>query len=68
MTWLAIAEVKMAAGNGDSPFLQQMRGQRIHAQGFSKYSMGVAMLYEQVKKNALKAKMMQINKLMEGTI
>lgn len=68
MTGLAIAEVKMAAGNGDSPFLQQMRGQRIHAQGFSKYSMGVAMLYEQVKKNALKAKMMQINKLMEGTI
>ncbi len=68
MTGLAIAEVKMAAGNGDSPFLQHMRDQRIHAEGFSKYSVGVAMLYEQVKKNALKPKMMRINKLMEGTL
>lgn len=68
LTGLAIAEVKMAMGNGDTPFLQQMRSRRIHAQGFSKYSIGVAMLYEQVKKNALKPKMMRINKLMEGII
>jgi hypothetical protein len=61
---LAIAEVKMDAAHGDSPFLEQMRAQKIRQNGFSKYSIGVAMLYNQVKKNALKAKMLWLGKLM----
>ena len=63
---LAIAEVKMDANHGASPFLAQMRAQKIRRQGFSKYSIGVAMLYDQVKKNALKPKMLWIEKMMKG--
>lgn len=64
MDGLAIAEVKMDASHGNSPFLEQMRSQKIRQNGFSKYSVGVAMLYDQVKKNALKAKMLWLGKLM----
>lgn len=60
---IAVAEVKRAAGHAESPFLAQMRAQRIRPQGFSKYCLGVALLYDQVKKNTLKPKMMQIEKL-----
>lgn len=65
---LAVVEVKMDAQNHHSPFLLQMRAQRIHPLGFSKYCIGVSMLYDQVKKNALKPKLMQINKMMQGAI
>lgn len=64
---LAIAEVKMDASHGDSPFLAQMRAQKIRQNGFSKYSVGVAMLYDQVKKNALKAKLLWLGKLMAAS-
>ncbi len=65
---LVIAEAKMNAGFETSPFLAQMRSQRIPPQGFSKYCMGVAMLYENVKKNGIKAKMIKINKLTRGVV
>jgi hypothetical protein len=45
-----------------------MRAQKIRPQGFSKYSLGVAMLYEQVKKNALKPKRLWLEKMMKGTL
>lgn len=68
---VAIAEVKMdrayGAASGTSPFLGQMRSMRIASRGFSKYAMGVAMLYEGVKKNALKPRLLWVNKLMEGS-
>lgn len=63
---LAIAEVKMDANFGNSPFLEQMRAQRIRQKGFSKYSIGVASLYEQVKKNSIKSKMLWLEKIMKG--
>jgi len=62
---VAIAEVKMKRANGPSPFLAHMRSHRIHARGFSKYAMGVAMLHEGVKKNSLKPRLLWVNKLME---
>jgi hypothetical protein len=65
---LAIAEVKMDAAHGDSPFLRQMRQQRIRAYGFSKYAFGVAMLSDQVKKNALKPRILWVDKLLKGTL
>jgi hypothetical protein len=61
---IAVAEVKVDAGNCNSPFLRQMREQRIRRQGFSKYAIGVAILYDQVKKNAMKPKMLWVEKLM----
>lgn len=63
---LAIAEVKMDAARGASPFLAQMSAQKIGQRGFSKYVMGVGMLYDGVKKNALKPKLLRIEKMMKG--
>ena len=63
MDGLVIAEVKYDASRAHSPFLQQMRAQRILPHGFSKYSIGVAMLYEHVKKNAFKPKMLWLERL-----
>ena len=60
---IAIAEVKRDAESHTSPFLTQMREQKIRPQGFSKYCVGVAMLYKQVKKNPLKPKMLMIEKM-----
>jgi len=65
---VAIAEVKMDAGHLASPFLAQMRAQRIRRRGFSKYCIGVSMLYDQVKKNALKPKMLWIERMMHAAV
>jgi hypothetical protein len=62
---LAIAEVKMDANRRNSSFLEQMRAQRIRQEGFSKYSVGVAMLYDQVKKNAMKPRLLWIEKMLK---
>ncbi len=64
---LAVAEVKTDSTHSVSPFLAQMRAQKIRSNGFSKYSIGVSMLYEQVKKNALKPKRLWLEKTMKGT-
>lgn len=60
---LAIAEVKQDKSNLNSPFIRLMRQQRIHEGGISKYCLGVAMLYSQVKTNLFKDKIQQIQKL-----
>jgi hypothetical protein len=61
---VAVAELKMEADRRDSPFLAQMRNQRIRPQGFSKYCIGVSLLYGQVKKNSLKPKLLRLEKLL----
>lgn len=63
---LVVAEVKLDLHGCRSPFLAQMRAQRIFPRGFSKYVMGVSMLVEGVKKNALKPKLLWIEKLNRG--
>lgn len=65
---VAIAEVKMDAGHAASPFLAQMRAQRIRRRGFSKYCIGVSLLYDRVKKNSLKPKMLWIERMMHGAV
>ena len=65
---IAIGEVKMEAEHCTSPFLAQMRAQKIHPQGFSKYCIGVSMLYDQVKKNAVKPKLLWLNKMSGGVL
>jgi len=64
---LAIAEVKIGASNPASPLMTQMRAQKIKPQSFSKYALGVSLLYDQVKKNALKPKLLWIEKTMKGS-
>ncbi len=63
---LVIGEVKKAGAGCCSPFLVEMRAQRIHPKGFSKYVMGVSLLVDGVKKNALKPKMLWLEKMTRG--
>jgi hypothetical protein len=63
---LVIAEVKKSATGCNSPFLVAMREQRIQPRGFSKYVMGVSLLCDNVKKNALKPKLLWIEKMTRG--
>jgi hypothetical protein len=65
---IVIAEVKMDAARGTSSFLAQMRAMRIRPRGFSKYAAGVGMLYDQVKKNGLKPRMLWVEKMMKGSV
>jgi len=60
--------VKLDAQDQTSPFLAQMRAQRIRPQGFSKYCVGVSMLYDHVKKNALKPQLLRLEKLSKGSL
>jgi hypothetical protein len=64
---IAVAEVKMDDAHCTSPFIEQMRAQRVRPRGFSKYAVGVAMLYRQVKKNALKPQLLWIEKMLKGS-
>jgi len=65
---VAIAEVKQEGFDRQSDFIQQMRGMGVRPSGFSKYCMGVASLYDEVKKNNFKPQMLQVGKLMQGEL
>jgi membrane protein DedA with SNARE-associated domain len=65
---IAVAEVKMNACRAASPFISEMRAQRIRQRGFSKYAIGVSMLYDRVKKNTLKSKRLWLDKMMKGSV
>jgi hypothetical protein len=65
---IAIAEVKQDGFNMQSDFIRQMRGMGVRPSGFSKYCMGVASLYDEVKKNNFKPRMLQVGKLMNGEV
>ncbi len=65
---LAVAEVKADSSRQASPFMEEMQLRRIHPNGFSKYCMGVALLYDHVKKNAMKSKLIMINKMIKGDV
>ncbi|TLM99789.1 polyphosphate polymerase domain-containing protein, partial [bacterium] len=55
---IAVAEVKQDGRDWPSTFLAQMQALKVHPQGFSKYCIGASLLYDQVKKNSLKAKLL----------
>lgn len=60
---LAVVEIKTDHDNQGSILQQQLRSMRQHPQGFSKYCMGVALLYNEVKKNSLKPGLLSIQKI-----
>lgn len=64
---VVIAEVKQAGLDRTSDFLQQMRSMHVRPNGFSKYCVGVALLYPAVKHNRFKPNLQLINQLMKGT-
>ncbi len=63
---LVVIEAKLESAGCRSPFVEMMRSKHIHEQSFSKYCIGISMLYEQVKKNSLKPQLLQINKIIAG--
>jgi hypothetical protein len=63
---LAIAEVKQEHFSLHSPVIQQMRRLGLRPDGFSKYCMGINMLYPAIKRNNFKSRRLLINKLLRG--
>lgn len=60
---LAIAEVKQAGMTRESPFFKVLKDRRIHPYPISKYCMGMATLYPDLKQNTFKEKLLRIHKL-----
>lgn len=63
---LVVAEVKQTRVNSSSPFMRHVRSMRLQPTGMSKYCVGVAMLYPQIKHNNFKSKLRLIDALMKG--
>jgi hypothetical protein len=64
LSGIAIAEVKQDGFSNDSAFVQQMRALGVRPTGFSKYCIGVSMLYPEVKHNRFKPQLNQIDRLL----
>lgn len=65
---VVVAEVKQDRFSMQSPFIAEMRRQGIRRMGFSKYCFGVAQLYQGIKKNAQKEKVLMIQKIQHGDL
>lgn len=63
---LVIAEVKQDKSSS-SPFITLMKSNHVREGSISKYCMGVANLYDSLKKNNFKEKLLNLNKLCYGT-
>lgn len=63
---IVIAEVKQEQLDHRSYFMQQMRALSIRPASFSKYCIGVALLYPHIKHNRFKPNLRLLNKLSRG--
>jgi hypothetical protein len=63
---LVIAEVKRAGSAHDSPFVHHMRAMAIRPTGFSKYCIGVSLLYDHVKHNHFKPQLRMVGKILQS--
>lgn len=61
---LVIVEIKQSGVNRHSPIISYFKQNLIRADGISKYCLGVAMLYPQLKANTFKEKLLRINKIL----
>lgn len=64
LSGLAIAEVKQDGFSPRSDFFLQMRAHGIRSTTFSKYCVGVSLLYEDVKSNRFKPKLLMMERLL----
>jgi hypothetical protein len=60
---LGIAEIKQDNTTGPSPLIKIMRELKLRPDGISKYCLGVASLYDHVKTNSLKPRLIKIQNL-----
>jgi len=63
---LMIAEIKQATYNPTSPFMTQIKTGGIRPSPFSKYCIGISLLYPKIKHNRFKPILQRVNSLMEG--
>lgn len=61
---IAVAEVKQDGASRDSAFVAQMHAAHLQPAGFSKYCIGVALLFPTVKHNNFKPKLRLLQQLM----
>ncbi len=62
-TQMAVVEVKQEKKHANSVFLDLMQKRRFKQSGMSKYCLGVASLFDQVKRNRFKPKLNFLNKI-----
>lgn len=60
---LAIIEVKQENQNFQSPIMKSLKAQGVRPNGFSKYCVGACLMYNHLKYNGLKSKILTINKI-----
>ena len=64
---LVIAELKQERVSRNSPFAAALKKRLIRPGSISKYCLGVALLKENAKRNAFKAKILKIEKVEHGS-
>ncbi|MCD4673725.1 MAG: hypothetical protein K8R77_13760, partial [Anaerolineaceae bacterium] len=64
LPYLAIAEVKQEEFSLHSEFMQQMRAMNIMPQRFSKYCLGITLLYPHLKQNRFKPRNAMVERIM----
>jgi hypothetical protein len=65
---VVIAEVKQERQNRHSPFMIALKKRLIRQESVSKYSLGAAMLYPELKSNSFKSKILKLRKLNNGMV
>jgi hypothetical protein len=67
MEGLVIAEVKQEKRKA-SPFLKMMKRYRIRSGAISKYCLGIALMFNEVKKNNFKRKLLRIKRIINNDV
>ncbi len=62
---LVISEIKQNKYDPKSPYIQVLRGLKIPEMRFSKYCMGILHVFNKIKHNRFKPKLLQIDKLLK---
>lgn len=65
---VVIAEVKQQRQNRHSPFMIALKKRLIRQESVSKYSLGAAMLFPELKSNSFKSKILKLKKLNNGMV
>jgi hypothetical protein len=63
LPYLAIAEIKQEGNNNNNFFVKLLKKRGVRQGGFSKYCIGSAMLYNDLRKNSLKPNFLQLNRI-----
>ncbi|RIK21162.1 MAG: transporter [Anaerolineae bacterium] len=63
---IVVAEVKRGRDQSNSPFMAVMKAGQIRSTSFSKYCIGVSMLYPEIKHNRFKSRLSMMSKIIHG--